>query len=305
MLYYEAIQIFYRDCLGRMLSKRTIDNYAEYLKGFGTYLQRINKSKIEDVIKDDVLDFFAFKRLTCSEGTIKHYFIAIRACFKCLVARNIVAINPLDDIPKPRVPKKVIQSFNREEVQAILNAFDKNTFAGLRNYTIMSVLFSTGLRKGEMLQLNLSDLYLDVDLMKVNGKGNKERYIPISPVLHRIIFIYLKKRKEFLKENNMSDNGAFIISCTGYRLTKGGLGNVFATLKKSKQQWASRVSAHTWRHTFAKFFLLNGGDLFSLQKILGHEDIESTRIYIELTKEEIRLQNDKFNPLDNTKWQYY
>ncbi len=76
-------------------------------------------------------------------------------------------------------------------------------------------------------------------------------------------------------------------------------------LKESKKHWAHRVSAHTWRHTFAKFFLLNGGDIFSLQKILGHEDIESTRIYIELTKEEIRLQNDKYNPLDNTKWQYY
>lgn len=103
----------------------------------------------------------------------------------------------------------------------------------------------------------------------------------------------------------MPDRDVFIVSCRGGRLTKGGLGTVFAKLKQSKKQWAHRVSAHTWRHTFAKFFLLNGGDIFSLQKILGHEDIESTRIYIELTKEEIRLQNDKYNPLDNTKWQYY
>lgn len=305
MLYYEAIQIFYRDCLGRMLSERTIQNYSEYLKGFGMYLQRIGKSNIEEITEADVLDYFAYKRKTCCEGTIKHNFIAIRACFKCLVSRHIIHTNPLDGIPKPRVPKKVVQSFNREEVQAILNAFDKNTFAGVRNYTIMSILFSTGLRKGEMLKLNLSDVYLDIDSMKVNGKGNKERYVPISPVLHRIIFTYLKKRREYLKEKSLNDNGAFIISCTGCRFTKGGLGNVFFKLKQSKHQWANRVSAHTWRHTFAKFFLLNGGDLFSLQKILGHEDIESTRIYIELTKEEIRLQNDKYNPLDNTKWQYY
>lgn len=305
MLYYEAVQIFYRDCVGRMLSERTIENYSDYITGFGNYLQRVNKSNIEDVTRDDVLDYFAFKRKTCSETTIKHNFIAIRACFKCLVARHIIPINPLDDIPKPRVPKKVIQSFNREEVQAILNAFDKNTFTGFRNYAVMSILFSTGLRKSELLQMNVSDVYLDIDTMKVNGKGNKERYVPISPVLHRVIVTYLKKRKEYLKECKLPDRDVFIVSCRGGRLTKGGLGTVFAKLKQSKKQWAHRVSAHTWRHTFAKFFLLNGGDIFSLQKILGHEDIESTRIYIELTKEEIRLQNDKYNPLDNTKWQYY
>ena len=151
MLYYEAVQIFYRDCIGRMLSERTIENYSDYITGFGNYLQRVNKSNIEDVTRDDVLDYFAFKRKTCSETTIKHNFIAIRACFKCLVARHIIPINPLDDIPKPRVPKKIIQSFNREEVQAILNAFDKNTFTGFRNYTVMSILFSTGLRKSELL----------------------------------------------------------------------------------------------------------------------------------------------------------
>ena len=239
----------------------------QYPTVYTKYKYYINKSNIEDVTRDDVLDYFAFKRKTCSETTIKHNFIAIRACFKCLVARHIIPINPLDDIPKPRVPKKVIQSFNREEVQAILNAFDKNTFTGFRNYTVMSILFSTGLRKSELLQMNV--------------------------------------RKEYLKERKLADRDVFIVSCRGGRLTKGGLGTVFAKLKQSKKQWAHRVSAHTWRHTFAKFFLLNGGDIFSLQKILGHEDIESTRIYIELTKEEIRLQNDKYNPLDNTKWQYY
>ena len=245
MLYYEAVQIFYRDCVGRMLSERTIENYSDYITGFGNYLQRVNKSNIEDVTRDDVLDYFAFKRKTCSETTIKHNFIAIRACFKCLVARHIIPINPLDDIPKPRVPKKVIQSFNREEVQAILNAFDKNTFTGFRNYTVMSILFSTGLRKSELLQMNVSDVYLDIDTMKVNGKGNKERYVPISPVLHRVIVTYLKRRKDYLKECKLPDRDVFIVSCRGGRLTKGGLGTVFAKLKQSKKQWAHRVSAHT------------------------------------------------------------
>lgn len=72
MLYYEAVQIFYRDCIGRMLSERTIENYSDYITGFGNYLQRVNKSNIEDVTRDDVLDYFAFKRKTCSETTIKH-----------------------------------------------------------------------------------------------------------------------------------------------------------------------------------------------------------------------------------------
>lgn len=175
----------------------------------------------------------------------------------------------MDDIPKPRVPKKVIQSFNREEVQAILNAFDKNTFTGFRNYTVMSILFSTGLRKSELLQINVSDVYLDIDTMKVNGKGNKERYVPISPVLHRVIVTYLKRRKEYLKERKLADRDVFIVSCRGGRLTKGGLGTVFAKLKQSKKQWAHRVSAHTWRHTFAKFFFVKRRRYILITKVIG------------------------------------
>lgn len=82
--------------------------------------------------------------------------------------------------------------------------------------------------------MNVSDVYLDIDTMKVNGKGNKERYVPISPVLHRVIVTYLKRRKDYLKECKLADRDVFIVSCRGGRLTKGGLGTVFAKLKQSK-----------------------------------------------------------------------
>ena len=287
MLYYEAIQIFYRDCLGRMLSERTIQNYSEYLKGFGMYLQRIGKSNIEEITEADVLDYFAYKRKTCCEGTIKHNFIAIRACFKCLVSRHIIQTNPLDGITKPRVPKKVVQSFNREEVQAILNAFDKNTFAGFRNYTIMSILFSTGLRKGEMLKLNLSDVYLDIDSMKVNGKGNKERIVPLLPIIWVKIKTYLEQCPY-----KLTTGEPLFVGARGERLSPR---IIQRQLEKIRHYLGlpDTLTPHALRHSFATHLLAQGTDLRSIQELLGHSSLSTTQRYTDVEIETLHREYDK------------
>jgi len=169
----------------------------------------------------------------------------------------------------------------------------------------MCVLFGTGMRRSELLGLSVLDVHFDENLITVLGKGNKERSIPMSAYLKRVLKKYLVLRESLCKEQVATFTPALIVNQKGDKLTVHGIDTVFRQLKENLQIPKGRLSPHTWRHTFAKSFLLNGGDVFSLQRILGHEDISTTQIYIEYTLSELKVQNDKFNPLDNSRWQYY
>lgn len=185
----------------------------------------------------------------------------------------------------------------------MLTAYDVDTFIGRRNYTILSLLLATGLRRSEYISLKMYDVDLSNDFIRVIGKGDKERIVPIGKALSLILRKYVKARKEYLK--GYSDTPYFIISKYRKGLSKDGSNSIFSTLRKELKLTGKRFSAHTWRHTFAKAFLLNGGDVFTLQELLGHEDVETTKVYVDLADNDKAVQNNKYNPLDNTKWQYY
>ena len=112
-------------------------------------------------------------------------------------------------------------------------------------------------------------------------------------------------RNEYITEKSLNQSRFYFITRTGNKINRDNIEWLFIKIKNSYNIQGDRFSAHTFRHTFAKTYLLNGGDIFSLQKILGHEKIETTRQYIDLNETEIKIQNEKYNPLDNTRWQYY
>lgn len=188
----------------------------------------------------------------------------------------------------------------------MLHGIDTSDFIGFRNYTILSLLLSTGLRRREYLGLTLLDVDFNTGLIHVLGKGDKERFVPIGNTLARILKKYLKRRDEYMSEVLKGHSSAVLfISKDGNQLTISGSDSIFQELKGKLGMNGKKYSAHTWRHTFAKTFLLNGGDVFTLQKILGHSDITTTKVYINLSDNEMKAQNSKFNPLDNSRWQYY
>lgn len=228
---------------------------------------------------------------------------ALRVFFNFLVDEGVLMVSPVAAIRKPKVPKYVIKVFSKEDINAVLAAFPLDTFIGFRNYFIMATLFSTGMRRGELLDIRVYNIRFDNNVILVNGKGSKERLLPLSPLYKKTLTKYLKLRTEYLRGAERSP--FLIINRYGYQLSIGGLNSVFGSLKEITALKGVRVSAHTWRHTFAKLYLLNGGDLFSLQRILGHEDITTTRIYVDMNLKDVKQQNDKFNPLDNARWQYY
>lgn len=306
VLFVEATQVFYRRCVALNLANSTIKSYRKNLEDFIHFIDSEGLSKdISKVTGDIVLSYLAYLRRKNLEAiTIAGRYTALRSFFNYLVQADYLPQSPLKGLKKPKVPKRHARTFTSQEVTLILNDFDKTTFVGYRNYTIMCMLLGTGMRKAELLGLTLLDVHFTENFITVIGKGNKERYIPISVYLQKVLKKYVSEREKLCK-GATAFTPALIVNDEGNKLSVHGLDTVFRNLKRDLAIPKGRLSAHTWRHTFAKSFLLNGGDVFTLQRLLGHEDISTTQIYIDFTANELKTQNDKYNPLDNTRWQYY
>ena len=304
----ECMEAFLNMCEAKNLATRTLADYYSRLTKFYLYLKKENAQLVEDVAmveETHITNYINSMTEKYSPSTVRGTFVVLKVFFKYALHKNYIMCNPLEYMKAPKLPKVFVHAFSKAEVQEILTSFDRGTFDGYRNYVMMTVLFGTGMRKQELLQLRVDDMLQDDTCIKVCGKGNKERYIPISPILHKILKKYIKKRNSFVAQKGVHDTGALFVTATsGKALTASGFDDVFQKLKQSKKKWATRVSAHTWRHTFAKYYLLNGGNIFSLQHILGHEDISTTKIYLHLNTQEVIEQNNKFNPLDNKRWKF-
>lgn len=297
---------YLQKCNAENLSLKTLKSYDYHVTNFINFANKVDCVKAENVGTEHIVGYLNYlHKRKYSPITVKDRFIAVKMFFAFLVASGVLPVSPADGFKTPKVEKRIIYSFEKQEVNYILNSFDKSTFIGFRNYTITSVLFSTGIRKSELLNLTLFDTRHEVDSLRIIGKGNKERLVPVSPALKRILTKYSKLRQDYLQSHGKDNIAYLFISKDGRHFSPGGLNTVFRHIKELKPLWSTRVSPHTFRHTFAKFFLLNGGDIFTLQKILGHEDIATTKLYIDLNETEVKIQNEKFNPLDNSRWQYY
>ena len=295
---------FMQRCIAKNLTENTLRAYEEFFTSTQKYFATINKLKdFESVTASDIRGYFIEAGKTMKGITLIGYHRRFATFYNFLVTDGILTDNVMKRVEKPKVGKRLIQSFSSTEVHTMLNAYNVETFIGRRNYTILCILLGTGLRRSELLALNLVDVNMQDGFIRVIGKGDKERIVPISKSLLRTLRLYIKARAEYLKTR--PDTPAFIISKYGRRLSKDGSNSIFRQLRKDYKLTGKRFSAHTWRHTFAKAFLLNGGDVFTLQELLGHEDIETTKIYVTLTDTEKAQQNAHYNPLENRKWEYY
>lgn len=243
---------------------------------------------------------------TCKPVTQKLHYMVLSVYYNFLDREEITKENPMKRIERPKVPLREIQAFSRKEVDIILNCFDKNTFLGYRNYAIMIILFGTGLRLSELSHLSIRDISFEMNFIKVIGKGDKQRAVPMSETVKKVILHYLRMRKEYTDNHQLLKNHYLLIGRNGQRLESSGIWDIFSKIaKEEKALQGVRVSPHTFRHTFAKYFILNGGDVFALQRILGHSDITVTKKYVNLNAFEVSMQNDRYNPLQNKSWRYY
>lgn len=311
MNYSQATTEFYRHCLARNLSRETIGMYERVLnrlektmvkEGLGERGKDIN---IEEVTPTMIRLHFSILLEQMQPVTLRIHYRLLHSFFTFLKSEEITSRNIMDRVEKPKVPKKEMEAFSKEEIDTLLSVFDKNTFVGYRNYVLTCLLFGTGLRRSEAVKVRIDDIRFDINIIKVMGKGSKFRNVPIGDSLRRVLIKYINIRHDEIKKRKLNDSPyLFINSRNGNKLGIETLTGLYNTVGREEGIRGVRVSPHTFRHTFAKFFLLNGGDVFTLQKILGHSDITTTKKYINLNTNDIRVQNDKYNPFENECWRY-
>lgn len=301
----QAKKIFYIAKRAQNISPQTLSLYDIVLRKFFQFLvEEKNVYAIEEITPEIIREFMDLIQNEKKSGYTAHiYYRTVHTFVLFLFQNDYIQKDPMKHIKPPKLPKKVMRTFTPQEINKLLNSFDRNDFFGMRNYTIMAMFFSTGMRKGELANLTLADVNITNDLIRIaHGKGRKERYVPIGRTLRRALIRYLKMREEYLQGE--SCEYLFISKRKTRKMTPSCLNILFQKLKKRLKLTGERISCHTWRHTFAKNYLMNGGDIFSLQKILGHADISTTQVYLSLNDDEVKTQHAKYNPLDNKDWLY-
>jgi len=291
-------------------SLRTITWYSENLARFYSYLKsRHLPDSIEHVdtklLRDYVLYLLKRHRFenhpyTPSKAeplsilTIHGHVRTLRAFFSWLVREGFIESNVAKELKPPKIVNKVVSTLSDEEIASILRTFNPSSNSEVRNKTVFMVLLDTGLRIGELVHLKMDDVNMGDGLLKVVGKGKKERIVPVGSNAQRALQCYIFRHRP--KPAHPGIENVFL-SVYGTPLTENSIKIMFARLAKRSRVY--RLHAHLCRHTFATRFLINGADVFTLQQILGHSTLEMVRHYVNLATNHVALQHQKFSPLDH------
>jgi site-specific recombinase XerD len=224
------------------------------------------------------------------------YLRAIRAFWSWLVREEIIPLNPFAKVRIPRPPKKVIPAFSESQIQALLAMMNTSTPLGFRDWTAILTLLDTGLRASELVGLTVENTNLDDGILRVNGKGAKERIVPIGVRVQRAIWRYLERYRP-QPANPLCGN--LFLTRSGEPITVNRIEAIIENYGKMAGIEGVRCSPHTLRHTFAISYLRHGGDVFSLQRILGHSSLDVVKIYVNLGEVDLKASHRKFSPADN------
>lgn len=272
-------------------SKNTNESYKLDLIQFEEFLQKkdVRKATSEDIRK------FIRSIAKLKDRTLSRKLSSLRAFYEFMVKKNYIDKSPVDGVDGPKIGKYLPDVLTIEEVDKFLDFEPQNDFE-FRNRCILELLYSTGLRISELVSLKLLNINLDECLIKVMGKGSKERIVPLNDVTVEFLEKYLKEvRPNMLKKTSTDD---LFLNNHGKGLTRQA---VFKMIKKRSDDIGLKksISPHTLRHSFATHLLQNGADIRFIQELLGHSDIGTTEIYTHIMNETLKKDYDEFNPRDN------
>ena len=301
------IQGFKLSCQTENKSPRTIEWYTCFLErfhqfsnqnGYPTNVKRINKDHLRAFIiflQREVRTPHTGKPL--SEATIQGYVRTLKAFFSWLMREEYIEQNPMSKIPVPRAQVKIVDTFSHEQVTRLIGMCRTSDDSGYRNLAIILLLLDSGIRISELVNISVDDINLADGYIKIRkAKGNKERLVPIGSLVQKSLWKYINSYRPQPVTENVT---RLFLSKYGIPLTKSGIQQMLRRYGRRVGITGMRCSPHSFRHTFAKNYLLNGGDVFSLQKILGHSSLASVRIYLNLFASDIKSQHKRFSPVDN------
>jgi integrase/recombinase XerD len=277
------------------LTSNTILSYQNDLEVFINYLQDVDIKDLSEINTKHISSFFALlKNLGLSERTSARYFSSIRGFFKFLIRSNYLETSPIEKMKAPKISRSLPSVLSISEIESILNAPDLNDKYGIRDKAILEVFYACGLRVSELINLKIADLFLKENLIKVFGKGRKERLVPIGSTAIAALENYLIQSRPFLKKNLKSENYVFL-SNRGQKFSRMGIWKIvkrYVELSNIKKD----IHPHTFRHSFATHLIEGGADLRSVQEMLGHSDISTTQIYTHIDREYIKKVHKMYHP---------
>lgn len=281
--------------LEKNLSENTIVSYKNDLMSFSNFLE---DNKIEDPSNINVnliVNFFSkLEKIGLTSSSAARYFSSIKGFLNYLFANEYIRSNPIEKVNPPKLKKSLPGVLSVSEVEKLLSLPNTEETLGIRDKTILEVFYACGLRISELISLKISDLFLNEEMIRVLGKGSKERIVPIGSSAINWIKIYLTKSRPLLQERMKSENYLFLNN-HGAKLSRMGVWKIVMRYVKDSGI-EKHVHPHTFRHSFATHLIEGGADLRSVQEMLGHADISTTQIYTHIDREFIKQVHKQFHP---------
>jgi len=251
--------------------------------------------KIEEIDLDTLQRFLSWIHELGMTATSQARIISgLKAFFKFLILEDLIQHNPTDLLEAPKTRRKLPDTLSVEELELLFNAIDLSTDEGTRNKAILEVMYSCGLRVTELTELRISNIYADVEFIRVIGKGNKERLIPIGASAIKYIQIYIETIRQHLTPKKNCEDIVFL-NRRGGKLSRVMIFYIIKSLTE-KSGLKKNIHPHTLRHSFATHLVEGGADLRAVQEMLGHESISTTEIYTHLDREFLRDTLHRFHP---------
>tara|TARA_B100000678_G_scaffold48750_1_gene38477 strand:+ start:967 stop:1866 length:900 start_codon:yes stop_codon:yes gene_type:complete len=282
----------------RGLSENSITSYENDINKLKSFLNDKGKISPLNVSADHVKEFVYNISKEVKANSQSRIISGLKSFYDYLLFEKLIKINPVSNIESPKLRRKLPSTLSIEEINSMINNIDKTKKESERNIAIIETLYGCGLRVSELINLKISDLYFEEDFVKVTGKGNKQRLVPVSEVNKQCINTYLINSRTKLNIDSRSSDIIFL-NRNGYKLTRAMIFTIVKSLSK-KAGIKKTISPHSFRHSFATHLLENGADLKTIQQLLGHESITTTEIYMHLDNKALVNVMKKFHPRSRT-----
>jgi integrase/recombinase XerD len=300
------IEGFKLSCQTEGKSPRTVEWYYGFLARFLSFLKMKEfPTDIGMLGKHHIKAFILylqtevktpFRNQPLATASIQGYVRTLKAFFAWATREDYIQANPMEKIPVPKSQSKVINTFSQEQIVKLSSACQDGTNAS-RDLAMVLLMLDCGLRVSELVSINMEDVNLPEGYVKISaGKGNKERMTPIGSFVQKMVWKYLNHSRPKPVTEKIT---RLFLSDDGLPLTRNGAQQMLRRCGRRAGISGVRCSPHTFRHTFAKNYLMNGGDIFSLQKILGHSSLASVKMYLNLFAIDLKTQHRRFSPVDN------
>ena len=283
----------------RGLSDNSIVSYENDIIKLSNFILNKNKSISPLKVSPDLIKEFIYSiSKSISSSSQSRIISGLRSFFEYLIFEKYISNNPLSLIESPRISRKLPDTLTIKEINTLVSNIDINSSEGERNIAIIETLYGCGLRVSELISLQISDLFFSEGFIKVTGKGNKQRLVPINTMTKRVIKSYMDNSREKLEIVEQFKDILFL-NRRGRALTRAMIFTIVKNLAK-QANIKKIISPHTFRHSFATHLLENGADLKTIQQLLGHQSITTTEIYMHIDNKMLIKVMNKFHPRSKT-----